>query len=179
MTLEYSIESEGNFVDEPIVELFCRDENGNSRMIEVEGFYPSFYITEEEFIEHQNDVLNDSMVREVLVREELLDERLRMNTAVTSQSVEPRRRLDEERLVQIYTVKPSQVPKLRGFFDWHGEADVFFTNRFLIDSGIHSPRRRDPRLVRGYRAVARWRGARCGPTHAHCRYRGLVWGRVP
>ena len=137
MTLEYSIESEGNFVDEPIVELFCRDEHGNSRMIEVEGFYPSFYITEEEFIEHQDDVLNDSMVREVLVREELLDERLRMNTAVTSQSVEPRRRLDEERLVQIYTVKPSQVPKLRGFFDWHGEADVFFTNRFLIDSGIH------------------------------------------
>ena len=135
--LEYSIESEGNFIDEPIVELFCRDEHGARRIVEVEGFYPSFYITEEEFLDRQDDLLTESMAREIVVREALLDERLEMNTAVSSTPDAPRVRLDDTPLVKIYTVKPSQVPKLREEFEWTGEADVFFTNRFLVDTGIH------------------------------------------
>ena len=135
--LEYSIESEGNFIDEPIVELFCRDEHGARRIVEVEGFYPSFYITEEEFLDRQDDLLTESMAREIVVREALLDERLEMNTAVRGTPDAPRVRLDDTPLVKIYTVKPSQVPKLREEFEWTGEADVFFTNRFLVDTGIH------------------------------------------
>jgi len=135
--LEYSIESEGNFIDEPVVELFCRDEHGERRIVTVEEFYPSFYITEEEFLDRQEELLTESMAREIVAREAILDERLEMNTAVRGVPDAPRVRLDDTKLVQIYTVKPSQVPKLREEFEWTGEADVFFTNRFLVDTGIH------------------------------------------
>jgi DNA polymerase I len=137
ITLEYSIESDGNFIDEPVIELFCRDEHGERRFVEVEGFYPSFFVTEDEFVEHQDDILNESMVRSVEVRDALLDDTTRMNGAVEPVEEAPRKRLDKTKLVRIYTVKPSQVSNLREFFDWHGEADVFFTNRFLVESDIH------------------------------------------
>jgi len=136
ITLEYSIESDGNFVDEPLVELFCRDEHGQRRFIEVEGFYPSFYITESEFLDKQDDLLQESMVRSIEVRDAILDKQTRMNGAIEPKDEAPRERLDKTNLVRIYTVKPSQVSKLRDFFGWHGEADVFFTNRFLVDSEI-------------------------------------------
>lgn len=136
ITLEYSIESDGNFIDEPVVELFCRDENGKRRFVTVEGFYPSFYVTEQEFLDKQDDILQESMVRSVRARRDILDEVTRMNGSVEPVDEAPRSRLDEEKCVRIYTVKPSQVSKLRDFFDWHGEADVFFTNRFLVDTGI-------------------------------------------
>jgi len=135
--LEYSIESEGNFIDEPVVELFCRDEHGARRIVTVEEFYPSFYITEDEFEQHKEDLLQESMVREIVVQEALLDDRLEMNTAVRAVETPPRQRLDNTNLVQIYTVKPSNVSTLREVFDWTGEADVFFTNRFLIDSEVY------------------------------------------
>ena len=137
ITLEYSIESDGNFIDEPIIELFCRDEHGQRRFIEVEGFYPSFYLTESEFLDKQADILQESMVRSIEVREDILDKQTSMNGSVEPQPEAPRERLDDTKLVKIYTVKPSQVKKLRDFFDWHGEADVFYTNEFLVESEIH------------------------------------------
>jgi DNA polymerase I len=136
ITLEYSIESEGNFVDEPIVELFCRDSAGTRRRIDVEGFYPSFYITEDEFTERSDDLLTDHQIRHIEVREAILSEEMALNGAIEPVGSAPRERLDGTKCVRIYAVKPSQVAKLRDTFDWHGEADVFFTNRFLIDSGI-------------------------------------------
>jgi DNA polymerase elongation subunit (family B) len=137
ITLEYSIESDGHFLDEPIVELFCRDERGNRRMIEVEGFYPFFYITESEFTEKQDTLLQESMIRSIDVRADILDKQTKMNGSVEPADSAPRSRLDGTNLVRITTVKPSQVSKLRDFFDWTGEADVFFTNRFLVATGIH------------------------------------------
>jgi DNA polymerase elongation subunit (family B) len=136
ITLEYSIESDGNFIDEPIIELFCRNEHGERRFIEVEGFYPFFYVTEDEFVEKQDDILQESMIRSIEARDDILDERTRMNGSVEPVDAAPRERLDGTKLVRITTVKPSQVSKLRDFFEWHGEADVFFTNRFLVATGI-------------------------------------------
>jgi len=46
MTLEYTNVSEGNFVDEPVVELFCRNDAGERRRVDVHDYYPHFYITE-------------------------------------------------------------------------------------------------------------------------------------
>jgi hypothetical protein len=132
ITLEYSIESEGNFIDEPIVELFCRDKRGNRHFIEVEGFYPSFFITESEFLDRQDDLLQESSVRYIEARDEIIDGSIRLNGAIKPVEDSPRKKLDGERCVRVYTVKPSQVANLREEFGWHGEADVFFTNRFLV-----------------------------------------------
>lgn len=147
ITLEYSIESDGHFIDEPIVELFCRDKDGNRRFIEVEGFYPNFYITEEEYLDNQKDIHNESMVRSIDVRLDILDEQARINGTTNPVSESPAKTLHDERLVKIYTVKPSQVKKLRKFFDDHWEADVYYTNQFLIDSeiyrGLSIPKGRD------------------------------------
>lgn len=137
ITLEYSIEDTGNFIDEPVIELFCRNEYGTRRLIKVEGFYPFFYVTEDEFLEHQSDILNETMVRSVEVRDSILDKETRLNGSVEPVDDAPRETLDDRKLVKITTVKPSQVKKLRDFFDEHWEADVFFTNRFLVESGIN------------------------------------------
>ncbi len=137
INVEYSIESDGNFLDEPVVELFCRTERGERKMVRVEGFYPYFYITEDEFQQKQSDILTETMVRHVEVRDDLLDKKTAMKGSVEPTDSAPRERLDGTKLVRIFTIKPSQVAKLREMFDWHGEADVFFTNRFLIDTGIY------------------------------------------
>jgi DNA polymerase elongation subunit (family B) len=137
ITLEYSIESDGHFLDEPIVELFCRDKDGNRRFIEVEGFYPGFYITEDEYLDNQKDLHNESMIRHIEVRDAILSEEARMNGTTRPQDEVPAETLGDRNLVRIVTVKPSQVKKMREYFDEHWEADVFFTNRFLVDSEIY------------------------------------------
>ena len=137
ITVEYTIRSEGSFLDEPIIELFARDSNGERRMIQVEGFYPYFYISEREFIEKKGDILNESMVRWVEVREDILAEETKLNGSVEPVSEAPRTTLNGEKLVKLVLVTPSQARKLRKFFSKHYEADVFFTNRFLIDTGIY------------------------------------------
>jgi hypothetical protein len=42
MSVGYITESEGHRHDEPIIQLYCRDDDGERRYIEVEGFYPYF-----------------------------------------------------------------------------------------------------------------------------------------
>jgi len=106
-------------------------------MIQVEGFYPYFYISEREFIEKKGDILNESTVRWVEVREDILAEETKLNGSVEPVSEAPRTTLDGEKLVKLVLITPSQVRKLRKFFSKHYEADVFFTNRFLIDTGIY------------------------------------------
>jgi len=137
-TLEYSIEEDGSFLSEPIIELFCRDSEGNRRRIEVEGFYPSLYITEDEYQEHEHDIFNESTIRSVTAQEFVTSEENINNSALTETDLAPRTTLQGEPLVKIETVVPSHVSDLKdsGIFDETWEADVFFTNRFLIDSGI-------------------------------------------
>jgi DNA polymerase I len=135
-TLEYSIESEGHFLSEPIVELFARDADGNRRMIEVEGFYPFFYITEDEYQEHESDIFTESMVRSVTAQEFVTSKDNIYNDSLEETDLPPRTTLEGENLVRIETVVPSNVSDMRDYFDRTWEADVFFTNRFLIESGI-------------------------------------------
>jgi len=136
-TIEYTIEEDGNFVAEPIVELFCRDANGNRRLIEVEGFYPSFFVSEDEYKQHEKDLFTDSRVRSIIVRESVTSDENINNADLTEEKLAPRTTLNGDRLVKIETVKPSHVGELRDdTFDETWEADVFFTNRFLIESGI-------------------------------------------
>jgi DNA polymerase elongation subunit (family B) len=136
MTLEYSIEEEGNFVSEPIVHCYCRDADGNRREVAVEGFYPFFYITEDEYQKHEHDIFTDSSVREVVAREFATSKDNIYNDSLRELDIAPRTTLDGQNLVKIVTVSPSDVGELRDFFDETWEADVFFTNRFLIESGI-------------------------------------------
>jgi len=137
-TLEYNVESDGNFLSEPIIQLFCRDSDGNRRTVEVEGFYPSFYVTEDEYQEHEHDIFNESTIRSVTARESVTSADNINNAALTETDLAPRETLGGEPLVKIETVVPSHVSDLKdaNIFDETWEADVFFTNRFLIDSGI-------------------------------------------
>ena len=117
ITLEYDVITSGVIVPEPEITLYCRDEDGRRREIIVEGFYPYFYVTDEEFEEKIDNIQNDRKTRETKRR--------------CTKSLK-----NEEVLSKIYTKKPEQVADMREDFDRTWEADVFFTNRFLIDSGI-------------------------------------------
>lgn len=136
MTLEYTNVTEGNFTDEPVVELFCRNARGERVRVDVHDYHPHFYITESEFEEKKDTLLNETTIRYIEVDERLLSEQDILNGAIEPVDGPPRETLDGEKLVRIYTVVPNDVSSLREFFDQHWEADVFFTNRFLVDSGI-------------------------------------------
>lgn len=136
MTLEYTNISEGNFVDEPVVELFCRNADGERRRINVHDYYPHFYISEEEFASKKDDILKERCVRYVEVDERLVSEQEALNGSIRAVEEPPRTTLDDTDLVRVYTVTPGDVGDFREQFDNHWEADVFFTNRFLIDSDI-------------------------------------------
>jgi len=136
MTMEYTMEEDGHRVPEPIVQLFCRDAEGNRRYVEVEGFHPYFYISEDEFRANQDDLLNEGAIRSIETREKLVKDEHSMNVTIETSDEPPARTLQGQRLVKIYTVNPKHVKDLRDFFDKTWEADVFFTNRFLITTGI-------------------------------------------
>lgn len=145
-TAEFTIE-ENNLRDEPIIHLFCRRDDGSRRHIEVEGFYPSFYISGEEFIEKKEALVNDGRIRWMEVPEEILEEAddrdLYFQECVNE--VEDQEKhvetLHDEKMVKIFAGTPNDVSNrkdggMSDYFDRHWEADVFFTQRFLIDTGI-------------------------------------------
>jgi len=137
MTLEYTNKTRGTVMTEPTVELFCRARDGRRRQIDVRGYYPHFLVTEDEFVEQKHTLLTDGRVRHIEVDERLLSEEDKMNGAIKPTDSPPKETLEGTDLVKVYTVEPSDVADLRDLFDKHFEADVFFTNRFLIDSGTY------------------------------------------
>ena len=136
MTLAYTNVIKGNFLDEPVIELFARNKSGERRQINVHDYHPHFYITEEEFTERKDDLLKERRIRYIEVREDILSEAEMMNGTIRSRSDAPRTTLGDRNLVRIYTVVPGDVGELKEEYDEHWEADVFFTNRFLVDSDI-------------------------------------------
>lgn len=136
MTMEYTMERDGHRIPEPIVQLFCRNADGERRYIEVDGFYPYFYIRENEFEEKQDDLLNEGAIRSIEAREHLVKDEHSMNVTIEEVEDAPATTLHDEPLVKIVTVEPKHVKELRDFFDETWEADVFYTNRFLITTGI-------------------------------------------
>lgn len=106
---------------EPVIHTWCRTEDGERRHVEIEGHRPSFYIHEDAF-----------------------DKRLRNHDWV--EDIEHGfESIHGDPLVRVYTRLPKHVgggrdidKGLREYFDRTWEGDVFFTSRFLIDTGIHT-----------------------------------------
>jgi DNA polymerase elongation subunit (family B) len=115
----FQIEYEEEY-GEPIVHLWGRTEDGTERWVEVEGHRPSFYIPEAAF---DSRTLNHQWV---------------VNADDGYESIHG------DPLIRIETKLPWHVngkhdkKGLQDYFDTTWEADVFYTNRFLIDTGIET-----------------------------------------
>lgn len=114
------IEYEESYGD-PIIHLWCRTQDGERRHVEVEGHHPSFYISEDAFTRR---IKNHDWVEGA-------------SGGYTTIHGDP--------LVNIEARLPKHVgggrdidKGLREYFDQTWEADVFYTSRFLIDTGIHT-----------------------------------------
>jgi len=113
----FQVEYEENYGD-PLVHLWCRTEGGERRWVEVEGHRPSFYIPAEAY---DRRTLNHQWV---------------VNAETGHSSIHG------HDLVKLETKLPWHVggkrdkKGLREYFDTTWEADVFYTSRFLIDTGI-------------------------------------------
>lgn len=104
--VEYSISPEG-----PLIHIFGRDEKQNTVHIEITGFRPYFYapVTQVDGITHPP-------IAEV-----------EMGITYTS--------IKGAQLRRIYTVRPTDVRDIRDRYE-HFEADIPFTTRFMIDTGL-------------------------------------------
>jgi len=116
----FQIEYEESYGD-VIVHLWCRTQDGERRHVEVEGHNPSFYIRADSF---NRRIKNHDWVEGA-------------SGGWTTIHGEP--------LVNVEARLPKHVgggrdidKGLREYFDETWEADVFFTSRFLIDTGIHT-----------------------------------------
>ena len=129
MSVEYDTESVGVRVERPIVHLFCRDQYGEPREIKAVGFRPHFYIREADYkrTKYKHQISNDDRILDV---------------HYANDDGQRYRSLSGEQLVQLECVVPQDVKTLRDtFHDEWGietfEADLYFTDRFLISEGIH------------------------------------------
>lgn len=115
----FQIEYEEQY-GEPIVHLWCRTKDNEWRWVEVEGHRPSFFIPQEAF---DRRTLNHQWV---------------VDADGGHQSIHG------DELVRVETKLPWHVggknekKGLREYFDKTWEADVYYTNRFLIDTGIET-----------------------------------------
>jgi len=104
----------------PILHLFGRDEDGQKWHVETTGHRPSFFVKEKEF---GPAVTNHYAVYS--------------HSKLDSEN-EPYEDIDGNELVRVYTYLPGQVAELREQFNVSYEADVFYTNRWLIDNEIYT-----------------------------------------
>jgi DNA polymerase elongation subunit (family B) len=96
----------------PVVKLFGRDVDENQWVVNVRGHRPSCYVpTEEVGANFENHYAVDE-------------------TEVGYESI------SGKELTRVYTYLPKHVPEIKDLFSETYEADVFYYNRFLIDSGI-------------------------------------------
>jgi len=137
MSTEYTIESDGHIMEEPIVQLFCRDADQNYVEREVEGFYPHFYIKADEYVEKEKNTLNENFVRHVEVPASLYTEDRKDNPSIKKlDSDEEYTNLHEESVVKVVTVLPKHLSTVRKQYDDHYQGDVYYTNSFLIATGV-------------------------------------------
>ena len=109
-TIDYTIESDDDGNETPIIHVFGRREDSSPEHVRVLGFKPYFYVPDDEV-----DALVD-------------DDRVT--------GVEPGfTGIDGSSLTRVYGRTPRDVGSIREGFT-HYEADVLFPNRFLIDLGI-------------------------------------------
>lgn len=141
MTVEYTTHNRGYDRTEPIVHVFARTKSGDKRHLMVEGFYPHFYITVDEFMENYKQLVNEGNLRKIEVPpgtiEAVGDPDLKFQEAV-SEKRGLFKTLHGEQLVKLTCGVPDDVGNLREHFDETWEADVLFPQRFLIDTGIRT-----------------------------------------
>lgn len=156
MTIEDTVESTGHVRAEPIIHLMARTAEGKDRRIEVEGFYPYFWIRVHEFIENKEDLLNEGQIRYFEMHTDTLaeigDPDLQYNSAIHEVS-EHTRALHDDPLIKVVVGDPDDIQGgrhktgLAEFFDDPLEADVFYRNQFLvhedIKTGFKAPRDKD------------------------------------
>ena len=109
--IEYSNREDGS----PIIHCFGRDDTKNPRRIDVKEFRPYFYATWYPHLEKPGGIPRTAEM-----------EKGKRYAGIRGQSC-----------VKIYTKSPGDVRDIREGFEHH-EADVLFTNRFQIDTGIKS-----------------------------------------
>ncbi len=95
------------------VHVFGRDRSRNPVHLQVTGFRPYFYVPEDQA---------ESATRTGI---------LTLEDGTTYQSIRG------ERLRRLYTLRPGDVRDLRSGYD-HYEADIPFTTRFLVDTGLRA-----------------------------------------
>jgi len=108
------------YYDQPLVHAFGRLENGSFRHVVIEDHRPSFYIKEAAFdrtIRNHQWVVNAEGGHEAIGGESLV-------------------KLDVK--IPEHVDGGRDKKGLREYFDTTWEADVFYTNRFLIDTGIET-----------------------------------------
>ncbi|OFV67703.1 MAG: DNA polymerase elongation subunit (family b) [Candidatus Syntrophoarchaeum caldarius] len=118
MTTEFGITQIGYSLDEegyPLINLYCRDRTGEFRQIDVTGFQPYFYIAASP--EEISELIEDPRVVDIVE--------------------DDYRTINDIKVYKVITKKPSDVKELREGYK-HFEADILFTTRFLIDTGIKS-----------------------------------------
>jgi DNA polymerase I len=101
---------------EPVIHLFGRDSDAERWHIEVHGFYPYFCVHRDISNEVFNSLNNDHRVRSVEFEED--DD------------------LYGDGLWRVEVLEPKHIRELRDEFDDPQEADVKYTDRFLVDTGI-------------------------------------------
>jgi DNA polymerase elongation subunit (family B) len=144
VTIEYEDLSGGGKGQRPVLYLSCRNQFGEYRLVTVEGFRPFFMISLEELRADPSKVVNDRHVRGVEVPESLLEvdgELARFEHTTqkiyTISDGEVPSSLDGRKLCKVFTNVPGDVPDLRDNYEETWEADVPFTSRFLVSTGIN------------------------------------------
>lgn len=144
VSAEYTVESSGRKGTAPVVQLVCRDADRERKVIRVDGFRPYFYITASEFVDEMETVVTERRIIGVEVPTDGVSDDVADALAfavdqhddVVERHDDPMTSLSEEPLVRLYTMEPTHVGKLRDAFERTFEADIPFTERFKIDTGI-------------------------------------------
>jgi len=118
----YEVEYREQFGD-PIIELYCRDAQDRAVTIEVEGQEPYFYV--------RTSALGTGKHRTAMSNHQHVE---RLEDGHES--------IEGHELTRIYAKLPKLVggdeDSLRALFDQTWEADIFFSNRFLIDNDVYT-----------------------------------------
>ena len=108
--ISYTLDESGY----PIINLYCRDTAGRFRRVDVQGFQPYFYIEADP--DEVLELMKDPRVVDIK---------------------EGYRTIDNREVYRVVTRTPSDVKDLRENYR-HYEADILFTTRFMVDTGIKS-----------------------------------------
>lgn len=125
--------------DDTLIKLFGRDSESELYEVTVYGFDPHFYALTEEVRDQENALLGQSCIRRVEYGDY--------------------EGMDGEDLARVVTPKPQDVRDAREFFSEHWSADVAFTNRFRVDTGL--------------RAVADFPSVTTGDHHIECHWQEI------